>query len=270
MENPKDGWVPVVGTKRLSCSFKGHGNPILGETGEVHTLFIDNLPEFTSQAWLRKFFTKFGVVKDVFIPQKRSKVTGRKFGFIRYDCAVSADLAISKSNGIWLGDRKLFVKFASFNQNVKDKYSKSYMDSRETVALVVNKGRECPSFPRVESGFRGEEVGGKLSFAQVLKGSSKDGMSSGVKSDILKLDPSGNDWLDRSMVAKLHKFMEVDDIIRDFEKENINGTLIRSMGGRYILITFVTTEARDAIIKDSCLHRWFCETKPWQGEVAMS
>ncbi|KAH7839424.1 hypothetical protein Vadar_003991 [Vaccinium darrowii] len=101
------------------------------------------------------------------------------------------------------------------------------MDSKETAALVVNKGRECPSFPCVESGLRGEEVGGKLSFAQVLKGSSKDGMSSGVKSDILKLDPSSNDWLDRSMVAKLHKFMEVDNIIMDFEKEKINGTLIR-------------------------------------------
>ncbi|KAH7841040.1 hypothetical protein Vadar_024826 [Vaccinium darrowii] len=129
------------------------------------------------------------------------------------------------------------------------------MDSKKTAALVVNKGRECPSFPCVECGLRGEEVGGKLSFAQVLKGTSKDGMSGGVKSDILKLDPSSNDWLDRSMVAKCYKFMEVDDIIRDFEKEKINGTLIRT---------------RDAIIKDSCLHRWFCETKPWQGEVAMA
>ncbi|KAI8567311.1 hypothetical protein RHMOL_Rhmol02G0111300 [Rhododendron molle] len=84
------------------------------------------------------------------------------------------------------------------------------------------------------------------------------------------MKPTGNDWLFNSVVAKLHKFMEVEELMRDLEKENIKEPLIRSMGGRYILITFKTTEVRDAIIKGNHLQRWFSEIKPWKGEVAMA
>lgn len=153
MNNSKHGWIPVVGNQRKTNTFKGYKNLNFGGKGENQsfTLFIDNLSKFTSQAWLRKFFTKFGIVRDVFIPQKRSKVTGRRFGFVRYDCEVAADLAISKSNGLWMDDRKLFVEFACFNQIVKDKDANSNKDSRENAAHGINKRRENPTFPCVES-----------------------------------------------------------------------------------------------------------------------
>ncbi|KAH7857422.1 hypothetical protein Vadar_012530 [Vaccinium darrowii] len=99
-----DGWIPVV-----------HNHSRHGDSGKpLITLFVDNLPEDTSQPWLKMMFNKFGVVKDVFIPEKRSKATGNRFDFIRYNCPVSADLAILRTNGIWLDDKKLFVKLASF------------------------------------------------------------------------------------------------------------------------------------------------------------
>ncbi|KAI8555707.1 hypothetical protein RHMOL_Rhmol05G0195600 [Rhododendron molle] len=64
--------------------------------------------------------------------------------------------------------------------------------------------------------------------------------------------------------------MEVEELMRELEKENIKEPLVRSMGGRYSLITFKTTEVRDAIIKGNRLQRWFSEIKPWKGEVAMA
>lgn len=63
--------------------------------GEIFTLYVDNIPEAKDQQWLRSTFNKFGVVKDAFIPWKRSKRTGSKFGFVRYDCHVSAGMAVS-------------------------------------------------------------------------------------------------------------------------------------------------------------------------------
>lgn len=230
MNNSKDGWIPVVGNQRKTNTFRGYKNLNFGGKGENQsfTLFIDNLPEFTSQAWLRNSSPNLALLG--IIPQKRSKVTGRRFGFVRYDCEVVADLAISKSNGLWMDDRKLFVKFACFDQIMKDKDANSNKDSGENVAHGINKRRENLTFPCAESSLRGEMGGGKVSYDQVLHGFTKDGMHTGARPDILKLDPSGNEWLYRSVVAKLHKFMEVDDISRDFEKENINETLIRSMG----------------------------------------
>lgn len=78
----------------------------------LFSLFVDNLPEDVGLIWFRKFFSQYGVVKDAYIPCKRSKVTNRKFGFVRYDCATSAEVAISKANGFWIEDRMLFVKKA--------------------------------------------------------------------------------------------------------------------------------------------------------------
>ncbi|KAL7264396.1 hypothetical protein ACSBR1_002365 [Camellia fascicularis] len=50
-------------------------------------------------------FTNFGVVKDVFIPNKRRKMTRSRFGFVRYDCLNAASMAIQKANGLWYDNR---------------------------------------------------------------------------------------------------------------------------------------------------------------------
>ncbi|KAL7207390.1 hypothetical protein ACSBR1_029363 [Camellia fascicularis] len=31
-------------------------------------------------------FTKFGMVKDIYIPMKRRKATSSRFGFVKFDC----------------------------------------------------------------------------------------------------------------------------------------------------------------------------------------
>ncbi|KAH7846502.1 hypothetical protein Vadar_014743 [Vaccinium darrowii] len=67
------------------------------------TLFVDNLPDGVSHSWLGNLFNEYGVVKDIYLPVKRSKVTGRHFGFIRYNCSVSADIAVAKTNGMIKG-----------------------------------------------------------------------------------------------------------------------------------------------------------------------
>ncbi|KAH7834852.1 hypothetical protein Vadar_020303 [Vaccinium darrowii] len=68
------------------------------------SLFMDNLPEDTSQSWLKKLFNNYGVVKEVFVPAKRSKAT---------------DVAIANGHGMWIEECKLFVKRASFGQGEK-------------------------------------------------------------------------------------------------------------------------------------------------------
>ncbi|KAL7230649.1 hypothetical protein ACSBR2_009012 [Camellia fascicularis] len=55
-------------------------------------------------------FTKFGVVKDVFVPQKRRKSTNTRFGFVRYDCSITATVAEQKENGLWVDDKSLIVR----------------------------------------------------------------------------------------------------------------------------------------------------------------
>ncbi|GAB2289348.1 Serine arginine-rich splicing factor 2 [Dionaea muscipula] len=96
--------------------------------GNVFTIFIEDLPDSFTPIDFHRMFDKFGVVKDVFIPRKRSKM-GRQFGFVRYDCSVAAYVAIQKTNGVWIQDKELKVKYADFGA-ANRKYGSGYLAGR--------------------------------------------------------------------------------------------------------------------------------------------
>ncbi|KAI8566582.1 hypothetical protein RHMOL_Rhmol02G0051900 [Rhododendron molle] len=199
MEKPRSdtgGWIPVLGNKRKLDAKVGYENLNRGEKEDAQwvTLFIHNLPEDTSHAWLKKFFTKF----------------------------VSANVAISKANGLWMEDRKLFVKIASFDQNDKGRNVRLNKGPSKVVTRLES-FRKDPglignsNIPIAESSKSRELVGGNFSYAQMLKGNNQGGLESGVKSVSLKLKPTGmplNVWnLDsfRKIGEKWGAFMKVDD-----------------------------------------------------------
>ncbi|KAL7193518.1 hypothetical protein ACSBR2_025181 [Camellia fascicularis] len=65
---------------------------------------------------LFQLFTKFGIVKDVFIPHKRRKATNTRFGFVRFDCSVAANVAVQKANRLWVEDGQLKVNMAEYGR----------------------------------------------------------------------------------------------------------------------------------------------------------
>ncbi|KAL7250486.1 hypothetical protein ACSBR1_012489 [Camellia fascicularis] len=65
---------------------------------------------------LSTMFNKFRVVNDAFIPAKRRKATGSRFGFVRYDCKVPAEMVVVKADGLWCDNKALKVKKAEFKK----------------------------------------------------------------------------------------------------------------------------------------------------------
>ncbi|KAL7161623.1 hypothetical protein ACSBR2_042151 [Camellia fascicularis] len=95
--------------------------------GGLFTLFVDNIPEAMNPKRLYGLFSKFGIVKDVFIPMKKRKATtGSKFGFVRYDCSVAAEIAVPKANGLWCEDKELKVKGVVYEKWVKNSKKRGY------------------------------------------------------------------------------------------------------------------------------------------------
>ncbi|KAL7185221.1 hypothetical protein ACSBR2_027199 [Camellia fascicularis] len=82
------GWRPVL----RKHGDKGGRNS--APDNEIHTIFVDNLPESMDPKGLYKVFTNYGIVKDVFIPNKRRKLTRSRFGFVRYACPVAGNMAV--------------------------------------------------------------------------------------------------------------------------------------------------------------------------------
>lgn len=80
----------------------------------IATVFVDNLPNDIQKIWVYNLFSKFGRIRETFIPNKKSKITGQSFGFVRFVCSKEAAIAIAKTNGLRCWNHKLVVKFAKF------------------------------------------------------------------------------------------------------------------------------------------------------------
>lgn len=57
---------------------------------------------------------------------KRRKATGSRFGFVRFDCPVAAEVAVQKANGLWCDNKELKVKGSEY-QKSQGKYAKKDM-----------------------------------------------------------------------------------------------------------------------------------------------
>lgn len=143
---------------------------------ESFTLFIDNIPKERDLIWLSRTFNKLGVVTDAFIPKKTSKCTGCQFGFVRYGCHVLVAMAVSKMHGVWVDDKRLYVKEACFGERkelLKPKLPRfsedRVLEPRQRINTITKRGNEEHTI----NGGGGPVWNGKFrggSFAQVLRG----------------------------------------------------------------------------------------------------
>ncbi|KAH7838672.1 hypothetical protein Vadar_029720 [Vaccinium darrowii] len=262
------GWIPVT-HKHAS-----HGGNFKSGKQPLITLFVDNLPEDTSQPWLKMMFNKFGVVKEVFIPGKRSKTTGNRFGFVRYDCAVSADLAILRTNGIWLDDKKLFVKLASFEaKGTKPVPSNSNREGviyQTGLGLTKEQGSganvvvQNHTFLQNSIGFSAKP---SMSYSEALKGGTNVNGYSKIKSVIVA--EVTDSWLQRSAIAKLKSFQSIKAVHKLFFDKGFKIAQIKPMGGLNLVITFHSIELLDSLLAEENLDfsNWFVSFQKWNGQA---
>ncbi|GAB2289630.1 hypothetical protein Dimus_023938, partial [Dionaea muscipula] len=223
-------------------------------------------------------FAKFGVVKDVFIPRKRS-MTGKRFGFVRYDCFMVAEAAIQKTNGIWIFDKELKVKVFEFHrtkvsrrQDKEDllgpqvvRGTSNPVQRREPIqrlarwipksnvrvssVYVVKPGRGASSMvpdgqrnpctvERNSSNHHEYVPRTRSSFAQAMK----TGGQSQEFAYVVKGFPAGNGWLYRSVVATFDDHQNSDTLLRSFIMQERGDVSVRRLGCKRILITFPSEE----------------------------
>merc|ERR1712048_312649 len=79
---------------------------------DMISLKIDNLSYRTDQETLRRKFSKYGEIGDVFIPKDRRNGDSRGFGFVRYYSKRDAEDAIHAVDGRDIDGREVRVDFA--------------------------------------------------------------------------------------------------------------------------------------------------------------
>ncbi|KAI8531851.1 hypothetical protein RHMOL_Rhmol11G0167900 [Rhododendron molle] len=231
----------------------------------------DNVLKEVNQDWLGRTFTNYGVVKDAFIPNKRSRRTGSKFGFVRYDCHASARVAISKSNGLWDSDKKIYVKQESFDQYKNKSDVKIPLFQRPEVltsshGILRNQGIhfDRDKLKRAKELLSGETNKGGRDGNETEKGlESRDQVCRRVS-----LKPAGNGWLYRSAVAKLHRLISINELKIHMARMGLDNIDIKALGGRSVILTCPSRDEMEKMVKECCLQRWFSETNPWDGQAA--
>ncbi|GMP93745.1 hypothetical protein CsSME_00043453 [Camellia sinensis var. sinensis] len=230
------GWQPVLYKRRS----QGHNRKVFA--GNLIAIFVDNLPMEMDPTRLFRMYSKFGVVRHVFIPYKRSKV-GTRFGFVRYDCEVAARIAVQRTNGVWCDNKELKVKFADYD-NRKDRKAAF----KSTTVPLGDFGKTTEVNGKITN------VKGGKTFADVVK--------QGHGEDISRLkvlaSEDGSDWFDRTMFVRLKSLSLVGRLEALVNNFNPNFS-IRFGGGNIVLILFGSKVELDKdfssvalIIQDLC------------------
>ncbi|GMP50137.1 hypothetical protein CsSME_00016876 [Camellia sinensis var. sinensis] len=240
------GWQPVV--RRHG----GRGVWSRRKEVTIHSVFVDNIPESMGSSGLHKLFSNYGVVTDTFIPHKRRKLTRSRFGFVRYNCDVSAAMAVQKANGLWCGDCALRVKMAEFG---KDGRATPRMDHAPLIRKKVEGQHPFTA------GLRGIK-----SFAEVVSGRGAESSASKT----IKVYEAGNGWLYESAVVRLKPLASIDDFREEMNRRGCGDIIVRLGGGRDIVLSFQSAVAmkEQLVSMKEWLYDWCESVLAWrQGMV---
>ncbi|CAL5353797.1 unnamed protein product [Camellia sinensis] len=193
---------------------------------------------------LFKLFNKFGVVKDVYIPSKRRKVTNSRFGFVRFDCHVASDMVVQKTNGLLVDDKVLAVKYAAYDRSVPS----MRRPQANSEALNPNRGKGIVS-----------HIGHK-SFAEALQG---DSTMVDVKASMtVKANEDGHGWLYDSIIIRLNLDFSINSIRSALKDIGLDQVVARQGGSRDVILTFKSQEELQSNIQK--IKDWF---KDWSQFV---
>ncbi|GMP81069.1 hypothetical protein CsSME_00035910 [Camellia sinensis var. sinensis] len=217
------GWIPVV------SQWKGGRGQRKEPVHGLFTVFVDHIPSSMDAKSVYKLFTKFGIVKDVFIPFKRRKMSNSRFGFVRFDCSVAADVAIQKAHGLLVEDQILEVKNATYDRRNREEHSWSktqYIRKPQPInrdfATNRSKGQVLP--------------GGHRSFTDILKGVPP--LQAGKAITTIEVNEEGHGWLYDSAIIRFKAEYSAHIILKALKDKGLEQIIVRRGGGRDVILTF--------------------------------
>ncbi|GAB2270966.1 hypothetical protein Dimus_005823 [Dionaea muscipula] len=224
--NKEGGWIAVV--RKHS---QGMRSTYRGAAGKIITLFVEDLPDNMDHVAMYKLFAKYAV-----------------------------EVAIQKTNGLWISDKELKVKMAELHRNKK----KRMIVYGKKMVLPAARGNEIlptnGDLPKNTTRWV-PKLSERSSYANVVK---YDSVS---KTEIptIKGVSYGNGWLHRSAVASLRDHRSSEDMIDSYMEGGRDNTIVRRMGNKQLLLTYQTEALMNQCIEKHNKEgsQWFTSLKSW-------
>lgn len=245
---------------------EGTMRKIWGSRKEIYsqrstTVFVDNLPDPIRKIWVYNLFSRFGKIRDLFIPVKKSKITCRKFGFVRFFRVEDAEMAIETVKDSWYWDHRLVVKFARFLRKEDGQGNQTHFNNHWKQNQQFMHVKEWSQKQQKSSNAkRGKEIWRRKGIQE----SSKQGEQRNVKTHdfvtkehmgCITVQPAGNGWLFRSAIAKVSKLISTEDLEYVFNLEGAHKVQIKAIGGRHCWGKINGIGISDRIIIQNDMHQ---------------
>ena len=135
-------------------------------------------------------------------------MTNSRFGFVRFDCPVAADIAIQKVNGLLVDERVLEIKKATNDRSNKDEQGRR---EPHTIKRPSETNRNRGEIPCT----------GLRSFAEVVNGDTPT--VAGKASLTIKANEDGHGWLYDSAIVKLNTEYSTINIENVLKEKGLDG-----------------------------------------------
>ncbi|KAH7847545.1 hypothetical protein Vadar_027404 [Vaccinium darrowii] len=199
---------------------------------------------------------------ESFLPHRKSQKTSNRFGFIRYANSSDVNVAISKANGLWVGNRSLIVERASFDRKIGMSNSKNLVVNDIGSSNHRDYGKNFPK-PVQKSQF-GKAPHCSINYPTL------DGPSGSIKHSerTLNVQPTASEWLSRSSVVQLFDITSTEMVQKAFIKNKFSNVVVKFLGGLDMIITFNSKEDRKLALNNQLIKGWFKSFRPWSGQAA--
>ncbi|KAL4271658.1 hypothetical protein GQ457_13G012480 [Hibiscus cannabinus] len=210
----------------------------------VWTLFVSNIAD--QLHWVWQVFDRHGVVVDVFISMRRSR-RGQRFGFVRMATRAAALRVIERLHMRWI------------------------YGTRISVAFALRRGRDETWHLRKERQRGTIEVGGEerrhvLDSGESVTRKVRNGLHKSVTGVVAEDKP---EVMDSCAVAWCKEGLRGRALVEELRRAEIRGCSVMRISGAMVLLMFVTTEERQALLDRYDLDQWFARIVAWSPEVRL-
>ncbi|MED6162872.1 hypothetical protein PIB30_074529 [Stylosanthes scabra] len=219
----------------------------------LHTIFVDNLPERVTKGALFYAFGFHGNVRDVYISRKQRTKANGPFAFVRYDAREGAERAIEILNGVrWEGKlmRMKESKYKRFAENGGYRAGRRVREAAEGLCSKKTNNLENNCEDKFNKGVE-RETGNRPERRKV------EVMPSIKKKEMLN-------W---SIIAESIRPIKFGLVVQQFEELSMEyGRLeCRDLGPKMCIISFESLDLRDRALQSRFMPEFFEEVRPYEG-----
>ncbi|KAJ8449196.1 hypothetical protein Cgig2_027198 [Carnegiea gigantea] len=223
------------------------------------TIYTENLPLDMGSQDLRNILRQAGRISDVYIPQRLTRKTRKKFGFVRFWKVEEAEKCIYMFNNQFLRGKKIMANWVKFSKH--SNYNRR----------IGSDMRQRPSWRNMQSLTSNKWVCGKkqdLNSNKIMHMSQEEILDNGKEVKLVKgeVNEEPLNWLKRSLVCVSDEPRELDVLQTTLNSNFPRFTKICALGKfKFILSCETEEEMKDILENHQEIDNWFHSIRKWNN-----